>query len=202
MSRTYRPADFEAFLRKHSDTSPSRQTEHTDRAQMDRGSRAGTTSDRQSRDSRASNRDSSDRFRTTYRDHNREYSLRESEVQTLIELGKFRVVPADDLARLGYRGDRSRMQNDVQHLRHQGLIEQRSIEGHESYSKQILALTKEGHKLISHHNFIPDRQTIYHGFVKPKKPAMTPISTASITKLPGRLMIRVEGFAVSSLTTN
>lgn len=169
MSRTYRPADFEAFLRKHSDTSPSRQTEHTDRAQMDRGSRAGTTSDRQSRDSRASNRDSSDRFRTTYRDHNREYSLRESEVQTLIELGKFRVVPADDLARLGYRGDRSRMQNDVQHLRHQGLIEQRSIEGHESYSKQILALTKEGHKLISHHNFIPDRQTIYHGFVKPKE---------------------------------
>ena len=169
MSRTYRPADFEAFLRKHSDTSPSRQTEHADRAQMDRGSRAGSPSDRQSRDPRASNRDSSDRFRTTYRDRNREYSLRESEVQTLIELGKFRVVPADDLARLGYRGDRSRMENDVQHLRHQGLIEQRSIEGHESYSKQVLALTKEGHKLLLRHNFIPNGQAIYHGFVKPKE---------------------------------
>ena len=169
MSRTYRPADFEAFLRKHSGASPSRQTEHADRAQMDRGSRAGSPSDRQSRDARASKRDSSDRFRTTYRDRNREYSLRESEVQTLIELGKFRVVPADDLARLGYRGDRSRMENDVQHLRHQGLIEQRSIEGHESYSKQILALTKEGHKLLSHHNFIPEGQTIYHSFVKPKE---------------------------------
>jgi hypothetical protein len=59
--------------------------------------------------------------------------------------------------------------NDVQHLRHQGLVEQRSIEGHESYSKQGLALTKGGHKLLSRHNFIPDGQTIYHGFVKPKE---------------------------------
>jgi len=136
---------------------------------MDRGSRANLHSDRQSRDHRATNRDNSDRFRTAYRDRNREYSLRESEVQTLIELGKFRVVPADDLARLGYRGDRSRMENDVQHLRHQGLIEQRSIEGHESYSKQVLALTKEGHKLLSRQKFIPDGQAIYHGFVKPKE---------------------------------
>ncbi len=169
MSRAYRPADFEAFLRKHSDTSPSRQFEQTDPAQIDDRSRANSRDDRQSRDQRASNRDNSDRFRTTYRDRNREYSLRESEVQTLIELGKFRVVPADDLARLGYRGDRSRMENDVQHLRHQGLIEQRSIEGHESYSKQVLALTKEGHKLLLRQNLIPDRQAIYHGFVKPKE---------------------------------
>jgi hypothetical protein len=136
---------------------------------MDCGSRAGSHSDRQSRDQRDSNRDNFDRFRTTYRDRNREYSLRESEVRTLIDLGKFRVVPADDLARLGYRGDRSRMENDVQHLRHQGLIEQRSIEGHESHSKQVLTLTKEGHKLLSRHNFVPHGQAIYRGFVKPKE---------------------------------
>jgi len=148
VSRAYRPADFEAFLRKHSDTSPSRQSEQTDRAQMDRGSRADSHTERQSRDQRTSNRDNSDRFRTTYRHRNREYSHRESEVQTLIEIGKFRVVPADDLTRLGYRGDRSRMENDVQHLRHQGLIEQRSIEGHESNPKHVLPLTKEGHKLL------------------------------------------------------
>jgi len=154
VSRDYRPADFEAFLRKHSDTFPSRQTEHTDRAQMDRSSRAGSPGDRQSRDQRDSNRDNSDRFRTTYRDRNREYSLRESEVQTLIELGKFRIVPADDLARLGYGGDRSRMENDVQHLRHQRLIEQRCIEGHESYSKQVFTLSKEGHRLLSERNLI------------------------------------------------
>ncbi len=133
MSRAYRPADFEAFLRKHSDSSPSQQSEQPDRAQMDRGSRASSHGDRQSRDQRDSNRDNSDRFRTMYHQRNREYSLRESEVRTLVELGKFRVVPTDDLARLGYRGDRSQMENDVQHLRHQGLVEQRSIEGHESH---------------------------------------------------------------------
>ena len=169
MSRAYRPADLEAFLRKYSDSSPSRQSEHADRLQLDRGSRTSSLDDRQSRDQRASNRDNCDRFRTTYRQRNREYSLRESEVRTLIELGKFRVVPADDLARLGYRGDRSRMESDVQSLRRQGLLEQHSIEGHESYSKQVFTLTKEGHNLLSRQNLIPDRQAIHHGFVKPRE---------------------------------
>jgi len=202
VSRAYRPADFEAFLRKHSDSSPSRQSEQADRAQMDRGSRASSHGDRQSRDQRDFNRDNSDRFRTTYRDRNREYSLRESEVKTLIELGKFRVVPADDLARQGYKGDRSRMENDVQHLRYQGLVEQRSIEGHESYSKQVFTLTKEGHKLLSEQNLIPDRQAIYHGFVKARKLVMIPTSTGSITKSPRKLTALVARFAVSSSTTN
>ena len=31
--------------------------------------------------------------------------MRASEVRTLIELGKFRVVPADDLARFSYNGE-------------------------------------------------------------------------------------------------
>ncbi len=167
MSRAHRPADFEAFLRKYSHTSPSRQSDHADRLQLDRGSRVSSRDDRQSRDQKASNRDNSDRFRTTHRNRSREYSLRESEVRTLIDLGKFRVVPADNLARLGYRGDRSRMENDVQNLRRQGLIEQRSIEGHESYSKHVFTLTKEGHKLLSRQNLIPDRQAIHHGFVNP-----------------------------------
>ncbi len=169
MSRAYRPADFVAFLRKYSDDSPSPQSDHADRLQLDRGSRANSRDDRQSRDQGVSNRDNSDRLRTTYRNRNREYSLRESEVRTLTELGKFRVVPADDLTRLGYRGDRARMESDVQNLRRQGLIEQRSIEGHESYSKHVFTLTKEGHKLLSRQNLIPDRQTIYHGFVKAKE---------------------------------
>jgi integrase len=132
---------------------------------MDRGSRESSPFERQSRDRTPPHKDNSARFRTTYRHRNREYSLRESEVQSLIEVGKFRIVPADDLARLGYRGDRSVMESDVQNLRRQALIEQRSIEGHESYSKQVLTLTKEGNKLLSEQNLIPDRQAIYHGFV-------------------------------------
>src|SRR6266851_6016616 len=109
---------------------------------MDRGSRANSHSDRQSRDQRDSNRDNSDRFRTTYRDRNREYSLRETEVRTLIELGKFRVVPEDDLARFGYQGNHARMESDIRSLTRQGLVEQRTIEGHSSYSTKVLTLTK------------------------------------------------------------
>lgn len=202
MSRAYRPADFEAFLRKYSDTSPSRQSDHADRPQLDRGSGANSPGDRLRRDQSTSQRDNSDRFRTTYHQRNREYSLRESEVRTLIELGKFRVVPADDLARLGYRGDRSRMENDVQHLRHQGLVEQRSIEGHESYSKQVFTLTKEGHRLLSEQNLIPDRQAIYHGFVKAKEARHDADLYRLSTKSPKKLTASAARSVVSSSTTN
>jgi excisionase family DNA binding protein len=165
MSRAYRFSDFQAFLRNHSEASPARHSGHEDRLPLDRGSREGSPIERQSRDRTNVHGDNSDCFRTTYRHRNRQYLLRESEVKTLIEVGKFRVIPAEDLGRLGYRGNRSRMESDVQNLRRQGLIEQRGIEGHESYSKQVFTLTKEGHKLLSRQNLIPDRQAIHHGFV-------------------------------------
>ena len=169
MSRAYRPADFEAFLRKHSDTSPSRHSEQAERSQKDRGSRGSSPSERHGREPNLLHRDESDRFRTTCRYRNREYSLRESEVQTLIEIGKFRAVPADDLAQLSYRGDRSRMENDVQNLRRQGLLEQHHIEGHDGRSKNVLAITRDAHKFLSRQNWIPEGQAIYHGLAKPKE---------------------------------
>jgi hypothetical protein len=104
-----------------------------------------------------------------YRGRNREYSLRESEVRTLTDVGKFRVVPADDLARFGYHGDRSRMESDVRNLTKQGLVEQRNIEGHSSYSTRVLTLTKDGHRLLEQAQLVSRKQAIYHGFVKPKE---------------------------------
>jgi len=169
VSRAYRPSDFEAFLRKHSDTSPSRHSEQAERSQMDRGSRGSSPTERHGREPNLLHRDNSDRFRTTYSYRNLEYSLRESEVQTLIEIGKFRVVPVDDLAQLRYTSDRSRMENDVQNLRHQGLLEQHSIEGHDGRSKHVLAITREAHKLLTRQNRIPEGQAIYHGLAKPKE---------------------------------
>ena len=170
MSRAYRPADFEAFLRKHSDTSPSRQSEHGDHSSIARVSRRGSLpTERHGREPNLLHRDNSDRFRTTYRYRNREYSLRESEVQTLIEIGKFRVVPVDDLAQLRYTSDRARMENDVQNLRCQGLLEQHSIEGHDGRLKNVLVITRNAHELLSRQNRIPEGQAIYHGLAKPKE---------------------------------
>lgn len=51
----------------------------------------------------------SQRVRTKYADRNRQYSLRDSEIHTLGEVGKFRVVGMNDLAEFAYNGDRSRM---------------------------------------------------------------------------------------------
>jgi len=165
MSRTYHISDFAAFLRKYGDAGRDR----GDREESPRDDNRSSRPDRGANQGFRQQQNGHDRWRTIYRARNREYSLRESEVQTLSEVGKFRVIPADDLARLGYRGDRSRMESDVQNLRRQGLIEHKSIEGHESYSKQVFVLTKAGHDLLSRQNLIPDRQAIYHGFVKAKE---------------------------------
>ena len=110
-----------------------------------------------------------DRSRTIYRGWNREYSLRASEVRTLTDLGKFRVVPADDLARFGYQGNRTQVESDIRNLTRQGLVEQRAIEGHSSYSTTVLTLTKEGHRLLERAQFVSSRQATYHGLVKPKE---------------------------------
>src|SRR2546428_13728698 len=125
MSRTYHISDFAAFLRKYGDSARDRGGWEESARDDSRPSR----SDRGTNQEFGQPRNGDDRWRTIYRVRNREYCLRESEAQTLIEVGKIRVIPADDLTRLGYRGDRSWMESDIQNLRRQGLIEQRSIEG-------------------------------------------------------------------------
>jgi hypothetical protein len=104
MSRAYDIADFAAFLRKYGDSGRDSES-RTEEPSRDASQR--TRSDRgRNQESRLS-RNGYDRSRAIYRCRNREYSLRESEVQTLTDLGKFRMVPADDLARFAYRGHRS-----------------------------------------------------------------------------------------------
>jgi hypothetical protein len=61
------------------------------------------------------------RTQTTYADRNETYSLRDSEIHMLSEVGKFRVVAKSDLAEFAYDDDRSRMENDVENLVRQGL---------------------------------------------------------------------------------
>jgi DNA-binding MarR family transcriptional regulator len=110
-----------------------------------------------------------DRPLTIYRGRDREYPLRESEVRTLSDLGKFRVVPEDDLARFGYRGNRTQMESDVRSLSRQGLVERHMIEGHSSYSTKVLTLTKDGQRLLERAQLVSNRQATYHGLVKPKE---------------------------------
>jgi hypothetical protein len=111
----------------------------------------------------------SQRTRTKYANRDKGYSLRDSEIHTLSEVGKFRVVAVNDLAEFAYNGDRSRMESDVRNLVRQGLAVQRGTSVLKKDSRQVLTLTKRGQHLLRRQEFVPDEQAIYQGFVKPKE---------------------------------
>src|SRR5260370_26134988 len=91
----------------------------------------------------------SQRVRTQYTDRNKTYSLRDSEIHTLSEVGKFRVVAARDLAEFAYNGDRSRVGNDVESLVRQGLMMETTIADPERKPSQVVTLTNEGPQLLA-----------------------------------------------------
>jgi hypothetical protein len=99
----------------------------------------------------------------------RAFLLRESELHTMTELGKFRVVGAADLARFAYASDQTRMERDVRRLKNQGLVSERTlaISGRKTF--RVLALTKKGERILQNTNRLPEDQRIYHGIVKPQE---------------------------------
>lgn len=107
--------------------------------------------------------------REGYQDRDRTYSLRPSEIHTITEVAKFRVLPVDDLAKFAYNDDRQRMESDLFNLAQQGLVEQRATSVFKKESQRVLTVTKSGHRLIQRHHFVSEDQAIYSGFVKPKE---------------------------------
>jgi len=102
-------------------------------------------------------------------DRYRGYELRESEIQTLADLGKFRVINAEDLTRHGYGGDTGRMERETESLIRQGLVEEKRIEISLSKSTRMYTLTRVGRRLIERSGRVPNDQEIYSGFVKPRE---------------------------------
>ena len=110
-----------------------------------------------------------ERERTEFHNRDRSYSLRLSEIHTLTEVGKFRVVTVEDLSKHAYAGDRSRMDSDLRNLIRQRLAARRDTSVLKKESRQVLTLTKEGKRLIRQQGLVLDDQAIYAGFVKPKE---------------------------------
>ena len=102
-------------------------------------------------------------------DRYRGYELRESQIQTLADLGKFRVINANDMTRYGYRGDKRRMERETESLVRQGLVEEKQVEISLSKSTRMYTLTKAGRRLMQRSGRLPDEQEIYSGFVKPRE---------------------------------
>jgi hypothetical protein len=109
----------------------------------------------------------SERVRTEYRDRASTYSLRASEIHTLTEVGKFRVVSVEDLAKHAYAGDRPRLESDLRNLIRRRLAERRGTSSFKKNSQQVVALTKRGERFVR--GFLSEDQAVYSGFVKPKE---------------------------------
>ena len=95
--------------------------------------------------------------------------MRDSEIATLAEIGTFRVVPANDLARFGYAGDADRMERETKRLKHQRLVSEKSIGSAPKKTIRVFTLTKTGKRLLQKSGRLPEDQSVYHGLVKPRE---------------------------------
>jgi hypothetical protein len=136
-----------------------------------RGSGESSLPDRQepeAREHRVLKPDREDSPRAYYL-RDREYLLRDSEIHTLAEVGRFRVVAPHDLAKYGYASDTPRMERDIRQLKEQSLLSEKTLEISGRKTLRIVTLTKQGAKFLRSTNRIPDEQEIYHGLRKPKE---------------------------------
>ena len=99
----------------------------------------------------------------------RTYLLRDSELETLAEVGTFRVIAARDLARAGYGGDAERMEREIRRLKQQSLLAEKRLPLGQKNATRLFALTKRGARLVRKSGRVPDGQAIYHGFRKPRE---------------------------------
>ena len=118
---------------------------------------------------REQTRDRASDHRTQYRDQGRTYTLRSREIVAMTDIGTFRTVDAGDLARFAYRGNEAAMNYDVDGLRTQGLVEEKTVARAHKEPRRVLALTEKGHRILRKASGLRKEQKMYHGYVKPRE---------------------------------
>jgi hypothetical protein len=99
----------------------------------------------------------------------RAYLLRDSEMHSIKEIGKFRVIALSELEKYAYGGNRERMDKDIRRLARHSLVSDKTVEISQKKTLRIVTLTKAGHRLLKNTNQLPDDQPIYHGLMKPRE---------------------------------
>ena len=83
----------------------------------------------------------------------------------MAEIGRFRTLSMEDLARERYQGSTAKMRGDVRQLSSQGLVQTRSLWlGKERDRLVVVTLTRKGKKVLERSG---EQGTFYAGFVKP-----------------------------------
>jgi hypothetical protein len=107
--------------------------------------------------------------RTQHQDRGRTYSLRNSEMEAMADIGRLRTVDVQDLARFVYRGDQALMRQDLENLQAQALVEEKTVFHAHKSARKLVTLTGRGHRMVRKASGLPDGQRLYHGFVKPRE---------------------------------
>jgi ribosome-associated protein YbcJ (S4-like RNA binding protein) len=107
--------------------------------------------------------DSYSQERMFYGSERNRYQLRQSELYTMAEAGKFRAISLDDLEKYLYSGDRDRMHRELANLQKDGLVHQKSSR----YPKtiRVVTLTRDGQKFMRQ-TFNDSPQEFYSGIKK------------------------------------
>jgi hypothetical protein len=121
-------------------------------------------------------------------DRDRGYRLSEPEIRTIAELGKFRVIATPDIADHEYDGNSAEAGRVIDHLVRLGLVRKGAFEGPEASPRELLTLTKRGHRLVRANRLLPENQAVYHGFVKPREAN----HDADLYRLYQREAVRIE----------
>jgi hypothetical protein len=116
-----------------------------------------------------STRDERGDFPRAYYVRDRAYLLRDSEMHSIQEIGKFRVIAVPDLAKFAYGGNRERSDKDIRRLAQQSLVTDKTMEISQKKTLRVVTLTKAAHRLLRKTNQLPDDQPIYHGLRKPRE---------------------------------
>jgi len=166
MARGYEPEEFigpreVSEERERKAQQPSRNGEPRDQVREEREQGAGSQTNPVAA--------RSPELRKVYEIRGRTYRLRTSEIATMVELGKFRAIAQEDLTEFAYGSDKGRMKPDVENLFRQGLVQMKSVTHEEKGSRQLLALTKAGHRFLTENRIAGKDQALYHGFTKPRE---------------------------------
>lgn len=107
--------------------------------------------------------------RAQHQDRGRTYSLRNSEMEAMIDIGRFRTVDVQDLARFAYQGNQDHAKQDLENLRGQELVEEKTVFRAHKSARKMVTLTEQGYRIVGRASGLPQGQRIYHGFVKPRE---------------------------------
>ncbi len=102
--------------------------------------------------------------RETYCERDREYRLNQAEIAVVRDVGRFRIIDAQDLTKFVYGNQQDAAQRDLRHLENQKLIRFVSLPGKDR--TRYATLTKQGKELVRHRFNQTPGQEIYAGVKK------------------------------------